>query len=215
MSRWVLAGSLVLAACGSSPGGGGALPIVQSFVATPPLVIGDGGVVELRWSISGADSVRIDPGVGPVTPVSAGTISPHVIGTTHFTLTASGPGGDALGTTQVQVCDPAPGTLSGSCAIHSNSTCADYSGLGYSDRDALFAFYNGKGIWESGTCPAGNRIGSCQYPPGQFPVGIPISCSATAVMVMHVYPGSTGVGDPNIPAMKAACEAAGGIFTPD
>lgn len=213
MSRWVLAGSLVLAACGSSSSGGGAPPIVQSFVATPPLVIGDGGVAELRWSVSGADSVRVDPGVGPVTPASGGTVSPHVAGTTHFTLTASGPGGDATGAAQVQVCDPAPGNLSGSCGIHSGSTCNDYSGLGSSDRDALLAFYNGKGIWESNPCPTALRVGSCQQQP--FTPGLLISCSATAVVFTRYYPGTTGTVSWDAATAQADCAARQGTFTPD
>jgi hypothetical protein len=55
MSRWVLAAALGLAACGSNSGGA-AKPVIQTFVATPTLVVGDGGVVDLSWSVSQADT---------------------------------------------------------------------------------------------------------------------------------------------------------------
>src|SRR5690242_15197926 len=103
MSRRVLAVALVLAACGSSSGGA-AKPVIQTFVATPALVVGDGGVVDLSWSVSHVDTVSIAPGVGQVPTPASGSISTHVAGDNSFTLTASGPGGSATGTTQIQVC---------------------------------------------------------------------------------------------------------------
>src|SRR5262249_23677823 len=126
MCRWVLAGSLVVAACGSSSGGA-QRPVIQAFVATPDMGIGDGGVVNLSWSVSAADSVSIAPGIGNVTPPASGSLVTHVSGSTSFTLTASGSGGNATGTAQVQVCDPAPASLTGTCTIQSAGQCIDFS----------------------------------------------------------------------------------------
>ena len=207
MSRWVLAGSLLLAACGSSSGH--APPTIQSFSATPALLIGDGGVVELRWSVSGADSVSIAPGVGPVTPPAGGSVSPHVSGTTSFTLTATGAGGSATGTAQVRVCDPAPGSLTGTCAIPSAGQCIDFSGLGSSDRDSLVAYCTQLGgTWGTAACPTANRVGTCQTPP--LGPGTGISCSASAVILERYYPPNYSSST----AQSICATVTGSTFTP-
>lgn len=99
MTRAALA--LALAACGTgsivvsggdagtNPGG---KPTIDSFAATPDTLPAGGGQVTLTWSVTGADRIVIDPGVGPVTGTSVRT---NVTATTAFTLSAS----NAAGTT--------------------------------------------------------------------------------------------------------------------
>jgi hypothetical protein len=208
MSRRVLAAALVLAACGSSPGGV-AKPVIQTFVVTPTLVVGDGGVVDLSWSVSQADSVSIAPGVGQVATPASGSISTHVAGNTSFTLTASGPGGSATGTTQVQVCDPAPGNLTGTCTVQSAGQCVDFSGLGTSDRDALITDCASLGgQWGTAPCPTANRVGTCQTPPLGPRTGI--SCSTTGIILERYYPPSYSTTS----AQSICATVSGSTFTP-
>jgi hypothetical protein len=208
MSRWVLAAALVLAACGSTSGGA-ARPVIQSFVATPTLVVGDGGTVDLSWSVSQADTVSIAPGVGQVATPASGSLSTHVAGNTTFTLTANGPGGTAMGTTPVQVCDPAPASLTGTCTIQAAGQCVDFSGLGTSDRDALIT-YCGQlgGQWGTSPCPTANRVGTCQVPPLGPRTGI--SCSSTAILLERYYPPSYSTSS----AQSICATVSGSTFTP-
>lgn len=206
--RWVLASTALVAACGSNSSGA-QRPTIQAFVATPAQVIGDGGVVDLSWSVAGADRVSIAPSVGPVTPAAAGSVSTHVSGSTTFTLTASGSGGDTTGSTQVQVCDPAPASLTGTCTVQSAGQCVDFSGLGSSDHDSLIA-YCGQlgGQWGTSPCPTAGRVGTCQTPPLGPRTGI--SCSGTAIILERYYP-------PNYTAATAQSicgTVTGSIFTP-
>jgi len=184
--HWLLVASVLLAACGSSSSGA-QRPTIQAFVATPAQVIGDGGVVDLSWSVAGADRVSIAPAVGPVTPAAAGSVSTHVSASTTFTLTASGSGGDATGSVQ----------------------CVDFSGLGSSDHDSLIAYCAQLGgQWGNSPCPAAGRVGTCQTPPLGPRTGI--SCSGTAIILERYYP-------PNYTAASAQSicgTVSGAIFTP-
>src|SRR5689334_4745916 len=77
---------------GDSGGGGtpSGLPVITSFTAAPSTLPAGGGPVTLAWSVTGADQITIDQGVGPV----AGTQVESTIGaTTIFTLTASNSAG--------------------------------------------------------------------------------------------------------------------------
>src|SRR5262249_1139916 len=65
-----------------------------SFGANPP-VIAPGQSSALFWSIDDADRASIDQGVGGVNPSSGSGLSVSPQQTTTYTLTASGPGGDA------------------------------------------------------------------------------------------------------------------------
>jgi hypothetical protein len=208
MSRWVLAAAFVLAACGSTSRGA-AKPVIQSFLATPTLVVGDGGVVDLSWSVSQAETVSIAPGVGQVPTPASGNISTHVAGNTSFTLTASGPGGSATGTAHVQVCDPAPASLTGTCTVQSAGQCVDFSGLGASDRDALVTYCASLGgQWGTAPCPTANRVGTCQTPPLGPRTGI--SCSTTATILERYYPPSYSTS-----SAQSICEiVSGSTFTP-
>jgi hypothetical protein len=64
-------------------------PTIASFSASPAS-IASGAASTLRWSVSGADSLSISPGVGPVSGSSA-TVRPAT--STEYTLTATNAGG--------------------------------------------------------------------------------------------------------------------------
>ncbi|MBI3854437.1 MAG: right-handed parallel beta-helix repeat-containing protein [Planctomycetes bacterium] len=82
------------------PGGGGSLPVIGSFTALPGSLPAGGGPVTLDWSITGADQISIDHGVGTVT----GTTAPaSVASTTIFTITASNSSGSATRSVVVSV----------------------------------------------------------------------------------------------------------------
>ena len=97
--------SALSTACGGGGGGGGgttppAKPTIQSFGASPGAVAFGGGDVTLSWSVTGADTLSIDSGVGAVTGVEKVV---HVVANTTFTLTAQNAGGDATAQTTVTV----------------------------------------------------------------------------------------------------------------
>jgi hypothetical protein len=84
-----LAAWLAQGGCGGSDGSGG--PLVNRFTATPDLLPMAGGTATLIWDVSGADTVEIDNGIGPV--AGAGTRPVAVTATTVFQLTAKGASG--------------------------------------------------------------------------------------------------------------------------
>lgn len=60
-------------------------PVLESFNASP-VVISPGEESTLSWTVIGATIVRIDPGVGTVTPKGSVRVSPEE--TTTYVLTA-------------------------------------------------------------------------------------------------------------------------------
>jgi hypothetical protein len=107
-SLWPLtcAGALLLGACGDSVSPQAAS--IESFAATPAsLVIGDS--TTLAWTVTNADSLRLEPGIGPVTGTAI-TLAPAV--TTRFVLHAIGPGGADSAEATVTVIVPAPPAIS-------------------------------------------------------------------------------------------------------
>ena len=74
-------------------------PSIQSFTATPPSIPG-GQVSTLAWSVAGATTVSISPGVGAVTGTSV-AVSPA--STTTYTLTATNASGSRSATATVTV----------------------------------------------------------------------------------------------------------------
>jgi hypothetical protein len=75
-------------------------PVIRAFSASPAII--DAGEVSiLSWSVSGANSVFIDQGVGNVAVSGSTTITPSV--TTTYTLTANNAAGDASARCQVAV----------------------------------------------------------------------------------------------------------------
>ncbi|MFN8010559.1 MAG: kelch repeat-containing protein [Holophagaceae bacterium] len=104
---------LLLLACGGGGGGGGgttqppAAPVIASFAASPATLTA-GQATTLSWSVNGATSLSISPGVGTV---SGGSVQVSPAATTTYTLTASGAGGAATATATATVV-PAPQVLS-------------------------------------------------------------------------------------------------------
>jgi hypothetical protein len=121
---------LLLSACGGGTSGDSA-PVISSFAATPASVV-LGSPSTLSWSVSGATSLSIDPGVGTVTG-SSKAVTPGT--TTSYTLTATGAGGSATATVTVTVTAPAT-VLEPAC---SGASCGAVSGSQYSGP--------GIGIW--------------------------------------------------------------------
>ncbi len=85
----------IVAAC-SKP----STPVINSFTATPSSLGAGGGDVMLAWQVTGAASLRIEPGIGQVTGDS---LLVRVEGTTTFTLFAEGQGGPVSTTVTVTV----------------------------------------------------------------------------------------------------------------
>lgn len=78
----------------------GFLPRINLFEGTPP-VINQGDVTYLRWSVSNADYVFIDNGIGSVAIAGTMPVSPN--NTIFYTLTARNFAGEATARTQVIV----------------------------------------------------------------------------------------------------------------
>jgi hypothetical protein len=75
-------------------------PVIVSFVAVPGTIV-RGGAVELQWSVSGADAVTINNGIGQV--AATGSIIQYPQVNISYTLTASNEGGSVIATTSVIV----------------------------------------------------------------------------------------------------------------
>ena len=82
-------------------------PLIRSFAANPTS-LPSGGVTTLTWTVQGATSVAITPGIGTVT---GNAISVRPGATTTFTLTATSAGGTSTATVTVTVAPPAPAGL--------------------------------------------------------------------------------------------------------
>jgi PKD repeat protein len=85
-----------MAACNN---GGTSVPVIASFAATPTSVV-RGGSSTLSWSVTGAESISIDNGIGAVTGTSVVVTATT---TTTYTLTATNAGGPATSTATVTV----------------------------------------------------------------------------------------------------------------
>jgi len=60
-------------------------PIIADFSVRPDMII-QGAMATLQWKITGADSIRIEPGVGEVATIGSRAIAPQA--STTYTLTA-------------------------------------------------------------------------------------------------------------------------------
>jgi len=78
-------------------------PRIVSFTADSSQVR-LGQTVSLRWTVTGASEVRLDPGIGPVS--SSGAVVVRPLSDTAYTLIASGPGGATKGTVPISVLPP-------------------------------------------------------------------------------------------------------------
>ena len=82
-------------------------PVIGAFTASPvSLTAGQGSV--LSWSLSGADMVSIDSGIGPQSNASSSSISVSPSETTTYTLTATNYIGTTTAHTTVTVTVPVP-----------------------------------------------------------------------------------------------------------
>lgn len=82
-----------------------AKPTISTFVAEPS-TIQRGQSATLRWSVSNASEVSIEPGIGSVQPSGNRQVFPS--STTTYRLTAKGPGGTDSATASVTVTQPPP-----------------------------------------------------------------------------------------------------------
>lgn len=90
------------------PGDPPAPPVVESFVADKRYV-SPGSAVTLSWRISGADSVSIEPGIGPV--AAGGSREVTVGRTTEFTLTAVNSDGETKAALRIGAGPPRPNVV--------------------------------------------------------------------------------------------------------
>jgi len=80
-------------------------PVINYFTAEPT-TISSGEPASLRWSVTDANNVQIDNGIGQVSPNGRRAIYPTA--TTTYHMTASGPGGTAEADATVTVSTPPP-----------------------------------------------------------------------------------------------------------
>ncbi|MBN2006364.1 MAG: hypothetical protein JXA21_23630 [Anaerolineae bacterium] len=85
---------------GEAPGDTAQKAVVQYFTAAPT-AINAGESATLQWEVTGADSVEIDQGIGPVALNGSTAVNP--VQTTTYLLTAHSAGGDAVATVMVTV----------------------------------------------------------------------------------------------------------------
>lgn len=74
------------------------VPVIHSFTATPPMIT-NGQSAALAWTVTGADSLSLSPGLGNVTDLTSANVSPA--NTTTYILTASNIWGMVQAQTQV------------------------------------------------------------------------------------------------------------------
>jgi peptidoglycan-associated lipoprotein len=86
-----------------SPDTGSRAPVIAQFTAEPSS-IERGQSATLRWSVSDATTVTIDPGLGTVQSNGSRQVFPS--NSTTYRLTATGPAGNANGTATVSVITP-------------------------------------------------------------------------------------------------------------
>ena len=86
-------------------------PGVTNFSVSPPTMY-SGGSATLSWTVTGADTVTIDNGVGAVTPTTTGSVVVTPASTTTYTLSATNGFGTRVRTTTVTVVVPPTTPLS-------------------------------------------------------------------------------------------------------
>ncbi len=164
--------SLLLAACGGSTASDPA-PVISAFTATPATVaLGDPST--LAWTVTGATSLSVDPGVGAVTG-SSKAVTPAV--TTTYTLTATGPGGTATRSATVTVNVPAA-ALDVAC---SGAGCGAASATAYAGT--------GIGIWKYRNTSASARQ-----------ISIQITGVAAGKQALLLFSNGTALPAPTVPS---------------
>jgi peptidoglycan-associated lipoprotein len=97
-----------------SSNGTGITPITPSLPAPTVTLRADtstitrGGNVTLTWESRNAATLDIQPGIGPVTPVAAGSRQVSPGSSVTYEITATGPGGKISDTLRITVNDPPP-----------------------------------------------------------------------------------------------------------
>ncbi|MBL8939635.1 MAG: hypothetical protein JNM69_34055, partial [Archangium sp.] len=90
-------------------------PAIAFFTATPAMLPADGGTTTLAWSVTDADALTIDRGVGVVTGRTSIDVGLRL--STTYTLEARGPGGMTSRAVTVQVATPMTTPLCGSPTV--------------------------------------------------------------------------------------------------
>lgn len=213
MTRSFVCLAVLAVGCGSSGGGpaasGTPAPTIRQFTAAPASLPAGGGTVVLSWDVSDATALTVDPGVGAVTPVTTGSRSVQVTSATTFSLHAAGPGGSATASAIVAaVCEPSPGTLTGTCDVPVAGQCVDFANLSSADLGTLPTHCAGfGGTWSNTPCSATNRVGTCRIPPGG---NTGVNCSPNGSVLERYYSPSY-----TQPTAQTACGGVPGTtFTP-
>ena len=131
-------------------------PAIRAFTATPGS-IHPGGTAQLSWSVTGATSLSIDPGVGTVTGTGV-AVTPT--GTTTYTLTATNTAGNSTASATVTEVVPPP------------------TGLVYSSNPAVYT--SGTAIEPNVPTPSGGVPTSYAVSP-QLPAGLALD-AATGII---------------------------------
>ncbi|PIE89061.1 MAG: hypothetical protein CR997_13105 [Acidobacteria bacterium] len=108
--------------------GGNPVPVINSFVANPAQ-ISPGQTSELSWSVSGADTITIDQGVGNVSGSGTQNVSPA--STTTYTLTAINSNGSSSAQVTITVSDPQAPVINSFTAVPSRIQKGDSSTLSW------------------------------------------------------------------------------------
>jgi hypothetical protein len=97
------------------------MPSCTLTVAPSLVKLGESSL--LKWTTNCANTVSIDQGIGPVTPVDIGSMSVSPTSETTYIMTASNPGGNSTCENTVHVCGD--GVVSGpeSCDTFGNINC--------------------------------------------------------------------------------------------
>lgn len=132
-------------------------PEIAFFTATPPMVPADGGTTTLAWSVTGADTLVIDRGVGSVTGRTSVDVGLRL--STIYTLEARGPGGMTSRSVTVlavapTVCQPATVLADGGAEFVTGASLgAGRSLFAWSTRAGSFA-----SLFDGGTLSASSSF---------------------------------------------------------
>ena len=134
-------------------------PVITSFTANPGS-IQSGQSSTLSWSVTGATTLSISPGVGTVTGTST-TVSP--IGTTMYTLTALNAGGSVTMQTTVTVTSTPPVSVTISpttASVQTGATKQFSATVANAGNNTVNWTATGGTVSSSGLFTAGNTAGT-------------------------------------------------------
>ncbi len=144
-------------------------PVVDSFAATPTS-IASGQSASLSWSVSGAESVHIDQGIGDVPAAGTATVIPGM--TTTYTLTAS----NAAGPTRASATVTVSGTVDACAGVvcpageHCDATGGTCVGVAMvsTDGSTVTALRTDATVWAWGAGPIGDGTTNDYLAPKQI-----------------------------------------------